>query len=329
MNKDELLNALHIEGAASLIVAKRTPAQFHGQHVPLNTEVETDLKTIAQEAVARLRQLEMRTYEPDLKVEPKNDFMFIPATMIANYENGETRVQIEPASAERLIDIDNSVVHELMNVATMTEISARDIQNAGYNMYAVIIGDDPDNRTIYIRHSNPQKFSKPGRLMTAFSDTLTRFEKPIFTFDEVFDIVITRHGLLVANQSTFERTFRDVQVLAARHSERVTKIAQALPLDEESQNVLAESALKPSIATKLRAISENGHLNGVTLTVEDIRLKAQACGVDPATLIQDGKLRLTQQNLLSSLKVLNDDVFKGAFTGQTYEAGSKAKRSQS
>lgn len=325
MEKDDLLNALHLEGAASLVIAKRTPSQFKGQHVPLDTEVEGDLKSIAQEAVAQLRQLEMRTYEPDLKVEPKSDFMYIPATMIANYENGEAPIRAEAASADRLIDIDNSVVQGLMGVATMDEISARDITGGLYNMYAVIIGDDPDNRTIYIRHSNPQKFSKPGRLMTAFSDTLTRFEKPIFTFDSRFDIIISRHGLIVVNQSTFEKTFRDVQVLAARHSERVVKIAQALPLDEESQNVLAEFALKPSIASKLRAISENGHLN-TAISVDDIRTKARACGIDPETLIQDGKLHLTQQNLLSSLKVLNDDVFKGAFTNQIYEAGSKARR---
>ncbi len=327
MDKNSLLNALHIDGAVSLVVAKRTPTAFHGQHVPIDVQVATSLRNITGEAVSRMHGLEMHEYEPDFKVTPNSEFMYIPANMIANYESHDNAIaSTDSTSADRLIDIDNSVVRDLMDVSTMTGISARDIQNAGYNMYAVIVGNDPNDRTIYIKHSNPQKFSKPGRLMTAFSETLTPFNKPIFTFEDGFDIAISRHGLLVINQATFEKTFRDVQVLAARHSERVTTITNALPLDEESANILAESATKPSIARKLRAISENGHLSSGVLTIEDIRAKARSCGVDPETLIQDEKLHLTPANLLASLKVLNDDVFQGPFTNQVYEAGSKARR---
>lgn len=73
---------------------------------------------------------------------------------------------------------------------------------------------------------------------------------------------------------------------------------------------------------RLREIRRRGHLAGISLA--DVRKYAKKVGLESAAIVQDGKLVFNPADRFSFLHLLNEDLYRGPLTDETFEAQRKS-----
>ena len=186
--------------------------------------------------------------------------------------------------------------------------------------YAAVLGDNPTDRTAFIRKANPKRGLRPGRIWTTFHDVLARIDAPALVLDEYFDLIIDSSGMVVLNQTAFEMLFRDTTAVQQRIPEWVEAISQVLPLEEDGAQRLAERCNRDSrLRKQIRNIYERGHL--IDVTIEDIRTAINDLGLTEDMLIQDDQLVFDEADPLALARLLNEDLFTGTLSNATELVG--------
>ena len=105
-------------------------------------------------------------------------------------------------------------------------------------LYALLIGNDPGSRVIFVRKGNPVSLASKG-VVAVFDDTLTRVTRPILAFDSTFDVIVLRSSVWILNQKNFESLFKESEAVLARTSEWVDQLSEVLPIADDSRKWLA------------------------------------------------------------------------------------------
>lgn len=288
--------------AATLVVVWRTGQKSHGRTVKAGQDVTDELRQYAIAAKALIKGTEGRHYDPD---QEQDDTAFL-------------RIDTEDL-------LDNTIVDQLLIGPSLPPARTVDLKQRRLALYALLLGDDPQNRTIFIRASSPVKLANKG-LVAVLDSTLTRVEVPIFAFDEQFDVIISPSGAWALNQANFERLFRDSEPVLAKIGEWVGFLSDKLPIQEASKDELAVRLRQNSLLRrKVQSLMNKPYL--ASLSPKQIVDKAKQHGLNAEELIQDGMLVVTRSNEKDLLYLLNEDLFSGDFSGTQYAAGRKAPRS--
>ncbi|GAA1150122.1 hypothetical protein [Nesterenkonia lutea] len=311
---DESLNDLDVGSptpitlAVGWTVGKNTKIR----QVLLGNDVSAEFRRIAKNTLEDLKEREPAEWTPDADLSPET-FLILDAD-----EVGEAPRLTSDHDGKRFLDA-------LSQAERLEAINPKHLPTGDVSFYALVFGA-PDDRTVFIRRSNPRRGLKRGRIYSVLSDTLQTLEEPIFAFDEWFDLVLHRDKVMVLSQTVFAAFFRDQETLAKKIPEWIGQLAEHVPLASSSRDCLTERVSKDSrLKARLEAIVRREHLASVT--TETLRTAMEDNELDPSTLLdEDGNLTLTTEDVPQVLYLLNEDLFTGSLTSTGFRADKKAAR---
>jgi hypothetical protein len=207
------------------------------------------------------------------------------------------------------------------------QIDARLLPGRAVLFYAIVAADISGKYIAFVRKQNAYTSLKPGYLTTIRDGVLDRVDTPLFTFDDRCDVVVTNDSVFVLSQNVYELLFENTEPVLERIPRHIEKIADALPLlDAEAGAQLNALALKSKrVRKQLRNLAHCSYLHKVTL--ERVREHMQEQGLEPDLLIRGDRLVLDATNPKLLVQVLDEQLFRGGFSGLPYLAPRKAVRS--
>ncbi len=155
------------DGAATLIVAWRGGRNVYCRVLKAGGDVIDMLRSYTALAVQRLSDSDGRAYDPDDQQEAEQVYL--------------------SASREELLD--TVLMAQIERGSSLPLVSPNDLRQHTIVLYALVIGNDPDSRTIFIRKGSPVKLATKS-LVAVFDQTLMRVTDPILAFDQDFDVII-------------------------------------------------------------------------------------------------------------------------------------------
>lgn len=289
------------DGAATLIVAWRGGRNVYCRVLKAGGDVIEMLRSYAAVAVQRLSDSDGRTYDPDDQQEDEQVFL--------------------SATREELLD--TVLMAQIERGASLPLVAPDDFKHQTIVLYALLIGNDPSSRAVFIRKGSPVKLASKG-LVAVFDQTLTRVTEPILAFDQNFDVVVKGEAVWVLNQRNFEGLFKESEAVLAKTAKWVEDLAESLPISDEGREWLKRRLRQNSVMRrKVQSILRSPYLSKLSADVMSKRMLDH--GLDPDELLKDGSLVFNKDTEASMLLFLNEDLWTGDFSGEHYAATRKAR----
>lgn len=293
---------LSLEGPATVVVAWRSGKHAHGRALKAGCEVTDHLRRYAASALELVRTGQGRAYDP-------------------NDEQDDECTYLEADPCELL---DTELLEQTLQAASLPQATTDELRRHPLALYALVVGEDPNALTAFVRKGNPVKFAKKG-LVAIFDETLTRVERPLLAFDERYDVVIYPGKVHILNQTHFEALFKESEAVLARTWEWARNLASALPMSTNSMDWLATRLRQTSvIRRRVQSILNSSYFD--QLTREALCVKMKERGLDPQQLMDDDGLIINKATERDVLLLLNEDLWTGDFSGEQYAATRKARR---
>ncbi len=293
---------LSLEGPATVVVAWRSGKRAHGRALKAGGDVTDHLRRYAASALEHVRTGQGRAYDP-------------------NDEQDDECTYLEADRSELL---DTELLEQTLQAASLPQATTDDLQSHPLALYALVVGEDPNALTAFVRKGNPVKFAKKG-LVAIFDQTLTRVEQPLLTFDERYDAVIYPGNVHILNQANFEALFKESEAVLARTSEWARSLAGTLPMSTSSMDWLATRLRQTSVMRRrVQSILSRSYLHQLTPEVLCVKMKEH--GLDPQQLMDDDGLIINKDTERDVVLLLNEDLWTGDFSGERYAATRKAQR---
>jgi hypothetical protein len=296
----------------SLAVGWRSGTKMKLGRLETSPDASSRLADVAARCVAGLagRGPEPWTPEADL---PEDSYLMLPAESAGQH----------PALSRDLA-AHGTLLEALRNAAGLPRLDADELPAADMALYAIVIGNDPSTRTVFLRRVNPRRSLRGGRMFSTYRDVLVPLDDPIFGFDDLIDLVYIDNQLVVLSQTAFMALFRDNEALTKQVPAWVGDLASAVPLTPGSTQVLNAKALRNlRVRTRLEAITRRGHL--VSVTAEMLRKAFEEHGLDADSLLDEhGALCVDEDNVDVVLQVLNEDLFVGTLSSTAFRADKKS-----
>lgn len=263
--------------------------------------VAEELRDVCGDILARLNELEQRSWHPDAGMED-DEYLLVTLEQIG--------IESEVLRAVSRQDYD--------------VLSAASLPNAEVLFYAFIVGPAA-RRIAFLRKYNPRRGLR-RRLIAVFTETLSKIDDPLFTFDNSIDVIIDpARGAAILGLGAFEMLFRSSPEMLARTPGYVAEMASALPIDTDSMEMLAAVAnSNSSIRRRLQSIVARGHLSSVS--IGQVRSELERYGLEVDRYIVDGKLRFDRADARDIMKLLNEDLFRGGLSDQAFQVDRKSPR---
>jgi hypothetical protein len=205
------------------------------------------------------------------------------------------------------------------SIETMPLIKPADL-DLTVQLYAIAAG--AEERVLFVRRANPRIPYGPGRFLAIGRERLTRIGDPVFSFSEGFDFVLGEGWVVVLDQRSFERVFRQIALVENNVARWIEGITRHLPMDDTDVDQLRKVALQDSRTwRRLREIEQRGHLADVSL--EQVRTYAQLVGLDPDSVVAGDRLHFDPAERFSFLHLLNEDLYKGQLSDELFESHRK------
>jgi hypothetical protein len=295
------LHRLRIPEAIGLRVAWRVGHRLEAGDIGISPKVADHLRAAATATVERISAAELRAYDADMHLETEEALYVNDAELIA---------------ASLLNDV-------LFPVGPLPTISARTLPERPLVLYAITFsrGGGP---VAFVRKTNPRKSASAGRLFALLGNALTDADKPVFTLDPRFDLIVSPTGVIALDQGIFELLFKETDTVLAAVPQWVESVADHLPLAGDGAAILEEKALRSSrLRRQLRAIHERGHLAHVT--IERVRSHLAALGLEEADYIAGDELVVDEADPRTLLDLLNEDLFIGGLTDVHFRSERKSQ----
>jgi hypothetical protein len=306
-------DAVDPDAALTLVVGWRSGTKMRLGRLTLSEEVANDLGAVVAQATADLADRQPEAWTPDADL-PDESYLTMAADTVGTH----------PILAKD-IEQHGTLLAALREGASLAPLPASRLPAAELAFYAMVVGDDPDGRAVFVRRANPRRGLRRGKRFTTYADALVRVEAPIFAFDELIDLVYVEDKLIVLSQTAFMALFRDNAALAAQVPRWVADIAKHLPLVDDGDKILADLAQRNSrIRTRVEAIARRGHL--ATVTSRQIRKAMTEVGLDPDIYVRSGKLVIEEATANTLLQFLNEDLFVGGLSATGFRADRKSAR---
>jgi hypothetical protein len=296
------IQEIDITAAATLVVAWRAGHNARGAVLRAGGQVIDAMRGYAREALDTISSGQGRPYNPD--DEQDDDAAFLTA------------------SQEELLD--TALLEQLRSGSSLPLIGAEELRKRTLALYALLIGNDPDSRAIFVRKGNPVSLASKG-VVAVFDDTLTRVTQPILAFDSTFDVILLGSSVWILNQKNFEGLFKESEAVLARTSEWVDQLSQVLPIADDGREWLATRLRQNSVMRrKVHSILRSHYLRKLTPDILQARMATH--GLIPEDLMKDGSLIFNKDTEKDLLLFLNEDLWTGDFSGDQYAAARKARR---
>jgi hypothetical protein len=212
----------------------------------------------------------------------------------------------------------------LFPASPLPTISARTLPERPLVFYAITF-ESGGNPIGFVRKTNPRRSASAGRLFALLGNVLIDADKPVFTLDATFDLIVSPAGVVAVDQGLFELLFKETDAVLAAIPTWVASVVQHLPLAGNGAAVLEEKALKSSrLRQKLRAIHERGHLADVG--IERVRAHVASLGLEESDFIVADELVVDEADPRTLLELLNEDLFIGGLTDVGFRSERKSPR---
>jgi hypothetical protein len=194
-------------------------------------------------------------------------------------------------------------------------------------IYAIAVGQQPtpgsaDSRALFVRKKSPVLTLK--RKVAAFwNEALQVIDYPLVALDRTIDLVVLPgRGMLVFNAIAFEQLFRDAPELLARTPAAVHALASAVNMTPNAEAALVDAATRYArVRRRVIAAAERGHLP--TVTPAALRAELRRWGFSPTKHYRAGQLSFDEDEALTMIKVLNEDLLESGLTGTHFEVDRK------
>src|SRR5215469_1176482 len=287
--------------AATLVVAWRSGRTAACRVVKAGGEVVQVLRGYAKDSLRLVREREGRPYNPDDIQEAEGSYL--------------------TADQEELLD--TALLAQIKRGASLPQITPDDLSKRTLALYALLIGNDPDSRLIFVRKGNPVRLASKG-LVAIFDQTLTRVTDPILAFDSTYDMMLYLNEAWIFNQSNFEALFKESEAVLAQTAKWVDELAEILPIAEGGKAYLAGRLRQNSVMRrKVQSILRSSYLPDLTPDILTRNMKQH--GLDPTNLLMNGELVFTKETEADMLYLLNEDLWTGDFSGDQYAAARKER----
>ena len=292
---------IDMDGAATLVVAWRSGRHANARVLKAGRDVITVLRGYAKDSLQHVTQGQGRQYNPDDEQEEEDSYL--------------------SASQDELLD--TALLTQIKRGSSLPLISPEDVRTQRLTLYALLVGNSPASRAIFVRRTNPVSLASKG-LIAIFDKTLTRITQPILAFDASFDLMLYGNEVWIFNQRSFEALFKESEAVLAQTARWVDSLGQALPISEESKQWLAARLRQNSMMRrKVQSILRSSYLP--ILTPEILTKKIVEHDLDPAELLENGALVFNKDTEKDMLFLLNEDLWTGDFSGDQYAATRKAR----
>ncbi|WP_280390947.1 Kiwa anti-phage protein KwaB-like domain-containing protein [Nocardia brasiliensis] len=225
------------------------------------------------------------------------------------------------ANHEELLDTDLlSTLEQGQSLLTATD---DDLRNHRIACYGIVVGTG-DRRTIYVRRGNPIQLASKTLLARVAGDSLDRLTTPLFAYDQRIDLIVTPTTVYVLSKRDFEMLFKDSETVLAKAETWIDELSEHLPLSTDSKGYLAQALRSNSLLRrKVHSVLRRRYV--ATLAPQTIEAKMRDHGLDPSVLMPDGDIVFTRETTPDLLRLLNEDLFAGDFSGDQYAAGTKSR----
>ncbi len=282
-----------------LAVAWRTGKHAHGRKLRTGGDLDTFLQDVVKETIAIIESSTFEAYRPD-GGEPEDGTLFV---------------------TERNQRIDTELIDELSHGDNLDFVDQPDLRKRHFACYALVIGSEESKR-IFIRRQDPVKLAKKRLFTSLGAGPLNEIESAVLTFDEYIDVVIEADRIIILNPKGFESLFRDSEAVLEAAPKWVGELRGHVEFSDEGQEILLNSIRRNGIhRRKLLAILDSGYAS--TLTPKRIREQMKKHELDHEEWLIDDVLQVTESNVGSVLKLLNDDLYRGDFSDEHFAASGK------
>jgi hypothetical protein len=296
------LARLRAPRSLGLTVAWRAGRRLDAGDIRMSESVADHLRSAVTTSLARVRESDLRAYGPDMHLETEEVLYVNDADLVSASGLGGVLFPDQP----------------------LRTISARTLPERPLVLYAVTF-ESAGEPVAFVRKTNPRKSAAAGRMLALLGNTLTGADKPVFTLDPSFDLIVTPGGVVALDQGVFELLFKETDAVLEAIPGWVEAIAAHLPLAGDGAALLEEKALTSSrLRRRLRAINERGHLAHVDIA--RVRAHIRALGLEEADFIDGDELVVDEADPMTLLELLNEDLFTGGLTDTGFRSERKSTR---
>src|SRR6202035_1353884 len=200
---------INMDGTATLIVAWRGGRHAFARGLKAGGDVIEVLTGYAATTAQMINDGQGRIYDPGDEQDEERDYL----------------------SANREELLDTALLAQIERGSSLPLIPPDELRDRRIALYALLVGNNPASRSIFIRKGSPVKLATKN-LIAIFDETLTRVTAPILAFDETFDIVLTPTDVVVLNQPNFEALFKESDAVLAKTAEWADDLGKALPISD-------------------------------------------------------------------------------------------------
>jgi hypothetical protein len=295
---------IDLQGPIKLIVVWPRGSGYDGGYVKIEDEIAAHLRRASANTVAKFEDREPREYFADMQLEGE-EFLYV--------------------NDEELVG-DSAVADYVLPAARLQTVNSRSLPSRRIALYAAVLGSGED-MVAFVRKSNPRNGVRSGSLLGSLGNTLTKIDKPIFTLDDHFDLIVDEGGIAALNQNTFEVLFRDTPSLQQRIPEWIEAIGNSShPFAGDGADRLAKRCQTDGrLRKRVRNIAERGHLAQVG--ADRIRKHLRALSMDEMDFLTEAdEFVLDDGDPFRLVYLLNEDFFKGGLTDVSFRSDRKAPR---
>lgn len=297
MNK---LSDLYLGGPIALGVGWRERNTIDGGRIGITNDVAERFRAIAVNHVVAMANRAPKAFSPEADLEPREEYLVADVAEL---------------------DEEEPITNLLGGLDLRDPVFLKDLPERSLLFYAFVF----PQQAMFLRKLNPYQTTKRGRVWTRLGDTLTEISYPIFAFDSRVDLVITDQEILISNATAFELLFKEENYFMSHIDNWVRAISDYVPLSSGSARLLVEGCrTNTRLRRRLESIHHRGHLTDVPITA--VQAQAELQGLDPAKFIQNGQLDLHDVSIEDVLKLLNEDLFIGPFSGTQFAVDRKSLR---
>jgi hypothetical protein len=314
---------LELGPGVRLLLGWRDGSHLSAAPVDVSEDIGEELLTAARNQLQGIAALSRREFTGAPALE-EDEYLTLS---IGSSSSDHTSSATQPLSQADLATAD--VVELVRNAFGRDDFLTRaDLEGGGWLFYMVVAELSDGSVLGFLRQYNPQRGIKPGRLVAAFQDTLTRFDDPIFNFDFAFDVVVAPDELAILRLTAFERVFSDVDAAMADVPANATAVNGALGIKLAPASVTRLTAACEQRATwarRLRRLSSTGHLGQVT--AQSLRDKLAAHGLQRDQFGTGSQIDLaSDDDVRTLLDMLEELYYEADFTGEHRRADRYSAR---
>jgi hypothetical protein len=301
-------------GAELIIGWRPQRSRLDANAVELSTAVAAELHGLCVATLEQLAGLIPRAYGGSPFIEPDEEYLAVPATLLPRPGRGE------PGGPGPLDDGDATGLSDLERlVATpgLPAISAQDLRKGHYLCYVVICTDRQGRRIGFVRQTDPHKVAKAGGLMALLGgEGLRELADPVFIFEASFDLVVSPAEIAVLRLEAFNRMFADLHTLAAAAPVNAKTLSTSVDrMSATAVDTLARAAAaRPSLARQLQRLAKPGAAPQVT--PGDLSAAMTKHSLDPADIVHDDEVTFAEDKAALFLDLLEQLYYETDFTGE-------------